>query len=211
MGRHGTGRSRVCPEAIHLPRACRIRPEVPAEGGAFRGAGKKDALLGDGSDSDGGIYGGIEAGRGIAASFLRPLGPHLRWGGTIRAVQGFAQRASPWRRGNSLAPSLSNPAWGPRGRRRLSWGGQKKMRSLGTVPIPTEAFMAVWKLDGEQRVRRFPRAAPAPALSGPGTRRIGKAPKVTASHFRGFLLRWDKRRCAETRPCSAASFLEDSL
>ena len=41
MGRHGTGRSRVCPEAIHLPRACRIRPGVPAEGGAFRGAGKK--------------------------------------------------------------------------------------------------------------------------------------------------------------------------
>ncbi len=71
--------------------------------------------------------------------------------------------------------------------------------------------MAVWKLDGEQRVRRFPRAAPAPALGGPGTRRIGKAPKVTASHFRGFLLRWDKRRCAETRPCSAASFLENSL
>ena len=51
--------------AIHLPRACRIRPGVPAEGGAFRGAGKK------------------------------------------------------------------------------------KLRSLGTVPIPTEAFMAVWKLDEE--------------------------------------------------------------
>ena len=27
--------------------------------------------------------------------------------------------------------------------------GTKKMRSLGTVQIPTEAFMAVLKLDGE--------------------------------------------------------------
>ena len=100
------------------------------------GGQKKDALLGDSSDSDGGIYGGIEAGRGIAASFLRPLGPHLRWGGTIRAVQGVAQRASPWRRGNSFAPSLSNPAWGPRGRRSLSWGGQKKDALLGDGSDP---------------------------------------------------------------------------
>ncbi|BDE85949.1 hypothetical protein CE91St42_04070 [Oscillospiraceae bacterium] len=30
------------------------------------GRAKKDALLGDGSDSDGGIYGGMEAGRGTA-------------------------------------------------------------------------------------------------------------------------------------------------
>ena len=28
-------------------------------------------------------------------------------------------------------------------------GRVKKMRSLGRVPIPTEAFMAVWKLDEE--------------------------------------------------------------
>ena len=28
-------------------------------------------------------------------------------------------------------------------------GRVKKMRSLGTVQIPTEAFMAVWKLDEE--------------------------------------------------------------
>ena len=35
------------------------------------------------------------------------------------------------------------------GRRRLPWGKKKKMRSLGTVQIPTEAFMAVLKLDEE--------------------------------------------------------------
>ena len=29
------------------------------------------------------------------------------------------------------------------------WGGKKKMRSLGTVQMPTEAFMAVLKLDDE--------------------------------------------------------------
>ena len=37
----------------------------------------------------------------------------------------------------------------PQGRRRLPWGKKKKMRSLGTVQIPTEAFMAVLKLDEE--------------------------------------------------------------
>ena len=30
-----------------------------------------------------------------------------------------------------------------------AWGGKKKMRSLGTVQLPTEAFMAVLKLDEE--------------------------------------------------------------
>ena len=30
----------------------------------------------------------------------------------------------------------------------IGWGG-KKMRSLGTVQMPTEAFMAVLKLDEE--------------------------------------------------------------
>ena len=29
------------------------------------------------------------------------------------------------------------------------WGGKKEMRSLGTVQMPTEAFMAVLKLDEE--------------------------------------------------------------
>lgn len=30
-----------------------------------------------------------------------------------------------------------------------AWGGKKKMRTLGTVQLPTEAFMAVLKLDEE--------------------------------------------------------------
>ncbi len=33
---------------------------------------------------------------------------------------------------------------------RAAWGsGKKKMRSLGTVQMPTEAFMAVLKIDEE--------------------------------------------------------------
>ena len=32
---------------------------------------------------------------------------------------------------------------------RVLWGGKKKMRNLGTVQVPTEAFMAVLKLDSD--------------------------------------------------------------
>ena len=43
---------------------------------------------------------------------------------------------------------MPNHLWGPRPAE-AGWGGKKKMRSLGTVQMPTEAFMAVLKLDEE--------------------------------------------------------------
>ena len=36
---------------------------------------------------------------------------------------------------------------GSRGSRRICEAGKKKMRSLGSVQLPTEAFLAVLKLD----------------------------------------------------------------
>ena len=43
---------------------------------------------------------------------------------------------------------MPNHLWGPRPAE-AGRGGKKKMRSLGTVQMPTEAFMAVLKLDEE--------------------------------------------------------------
>ena len=61
------------------------------------------------------------------------------------AAQAFCA-AKPWRRRNLLPPSMSNQ----KGSRKSSdfWeSGKKKMRNLGTVQVPTEAFLAVLKLD----------------------------------------------------------------
>ena len=38
---------------------------------------------------------------------------------------------------------------GPRKSEAFEGAGKKKMRNLGTVQVPTEAFMAVLKLDSE--------------------------------------------------------------
>jgi len=63
-------------------------------------------------------------------------------------VRRNSERSGELRRANSLRPSIEikigNPA-----RRKPGWAGKKKMRSLGSVQLPTEAFMAVLKLDSE--------------------------------------------------------------
>ena len=148
----------------------------PRKAEPFVGRAKKDALLGDGSDPDGGVYGGTEAGRGIAASFLRPLGPHLRWGGAIRAVQGFAQRANPWRRGNSFAPSLSNPAWGPRGRRSLSWGGQEKDALPGDSSDPDGGIYGGMEAGRGIAPQAFPAGSTRPGSQRSGNPQDRKSP-----------------------------------
>ena len=57
-------------------------------------------------------------------------------------------QAKPWRRANSLRPSSLIALGAPGGWFRRG-AGKKKMRSLGTVQMPTEAFMAVLKMDEE--------------------------------------------------------------
>ena len=84
-----------------------------------------------------------------AGSFFLPAG----------APQRGAARHAPYKRlgrqPKTLAQAGSTPAEhvepqeGAHKRQRLLWDSKKKMRSLGTVQIPTEAFMAVLKLDEE--------------------------------------------------------------
>ena len=52
------------------------------------------------------------------------------------------------RRANSLRPSILKKQGPPHGVSRVG-SGKKKMRTLDTVQLPTEAFMAVLKLDEE--------------------------------------------------------------
>jgi len=63
-------------------------------------------------------------------------------------VRRNSERGGELRRANLLRPSskinIGNPARHKPGR-----VGKKKMRSLGSVQLPTEAFMAVLKLDSE--------------------------------------------------------------
>ena len=58
----------------------------------------------------------------------------------------FCLRQKPWRRADSLRPSMCNELGDPAGWH-IRRGNKKKMRNLGTVQLPTEAFMAVLKLD----------------------------------------------------------------
>ena len=76
-----------------------------------------------------------------------PLGPHRRWGGAISAVN--SERSGEFAQGGIyFRPSIKIKTGPPHGICRVGMG-KKKMRTLGTVQLPTEAFMAVLKLDEE--------------------------------------------------------------
>ena len=49
---------------------------------------------------------------GLPLESGRTSGPHRRWGGAVRRTSVLPQ-AKPWRRGNSLAPSMFNPIGAP--------------------------------------------------------------------------------------------------
>ena len=68
------------------------------------------------------------------------LGGAARRGGAAAPYKGFAV-------GKALAQGGFTPPEQARKIQRFCGAGKKKMRTLGTVQLPTEAFMAVLKLD----------------------------------------------------------------
>ena len=69
--------------------------------------------------------------------------PAAAWSG----VKHFAVRQNLETDGIHFRPFESNA--GTPQKRGFCGGGKKKMRNLGTVQVPTEAFMAVLKLDSD--------------------------------------------------------------
>ena len=79
--------------------------------------------------------------------FFWPSGVPAKRGGASTPQIRSRVSGGELRRRNSFPPS-NEIKRGPRAAK-AAWDGKKKMRSLGTVQMPTEAFMAVLKLDEE--------------------------------------------------------------
>ena len=119
-----------------------ITPKEEAAGEAERGQ-KEDAYPWYRAAAHRGLHGRPEAGRvRPGASCFCPLAAAQRGG-----ARGLPQ-AKPWRRADSLRPSRSNPERGSPQNPKILWErAKRRCGTLGTVQLPTEAFMAVLKLD----------------------------------------------------------------
>lgn len=75
------------------------------------------------------------------------MGPALGRGGAERRTSVFAGGKNLGAGRIHSARAGQIPRGAPRKIQRFCGAGKKKMRTLGTVQLPTEAFMAVLKLD----------------------------------------------------------------
>ena len=152
------------------------------------GRQKENAYLGYGAAAHRSIYGRSQAGRGVSRAFsFAFLGPH-KVGRRIVPYKRFCRRQKPWRTpsrseafrsatarraalsaemANSLRPSIEIVPGYPNGPRPV-WAGKKKMRTLGTVQLPTEEFIG----------RRIKRGRLSAAKNGSWCAECASAPKI---------------------------------